>query len=118
MDDKRQGNFSNRRIVRCPRRNLALQHGVLVVILFAWMIGCAPEKPTEAECISSYQNMVRLMQDKFSIIPGNPSAADDQAARKMAPLCVERKSRKRVQCEIQATTLDQIKECKRLQGSR
>ena len=71
---------------------------------------CRDTPPTEDECIRSLENGIRLILQSSQKIP---ETLDQEQIKKMAPLCVEKKKRRIVLCEINAKSMPELHECSR-----
>lgn len=91
-----------------------VRRGLSVSALLALLLlgGACAERPTEEECLLSFENFLRLNTGSILSDEDIAKMSREAMSRDMAAqVCAENKSRARVLCEIEAQSLAGLKAC-------
>jgi hypothetical protein len=77
--------------------------------------GACRQRPSQEECVRSFENFLRLNTGQILSEEDISRMARGPMNRSMASqVCVEKKSRERVLCEIEAASLEELRGCDQL----
>ncbi|MBL8020774.1 MAG: hypothetical protein JNM27_13970 [Leptospirales bacterium] len=85
-----------------------LAPGIVAGLLL--LAGCK-NKPTTEECVQSFENFIRLQAPDPRTAEAALEAARGPRSEQLARVCIEKKSRARVLCEIKAKTIPDLSDC-------
>lgn len=85
---------------------------VILLMIGIGLSGGCTERPTEEECLRSFENFLRLNTGEILSEEDIAKMSREAMSREMASqVCVKNKSRARVLCEIKAQSLTELKSC-------
>lgn len=87
---------------------------ICIGLVFLIISGC-DSKPNETQCKVALANFLRLqMSPQMTHTQINKTIESDPVSKKMIQMCMKTKPVKQVKCEMSASSLDELKNCKNL----